>query len=180
MNITRTWAMPNADTFSIGPIRQLVKHYLSLSEVSVDPFARNKRWATHTNDLNPDTAAEHHLEALEFLLMLKRQSIVADLVLFDPPYSSRQVAECYASVGREATQEDTQASSWTNWKAAIAAICSPDAIVLSFGWNSNGMGLKHNFSIEQILLVAHGGMHSDTICMVERRMADTQAMLGFT
>jgi hypothetical protein len=60
----RVWAMPNASTFDIPPIRALVKKYLHQSKVSVDPFARNKRWATYTNDLNPETAAESHAEVV--------------------------------------------------------------------------------------------------------------------
>lgn len=173
----RVWAMPNLRTFDIPPIRALVKSYLLNSKVSVDPFARNKRWATHTNDLNPNTAAEYHLEALEFLAMLKEQGVHADVVLFDPPYSARQVAECYAQVGRSVTMQDTQGKSWADWKDAIAAICAPCAVVLSFGWNSVGMGIKHNFIAEEILIVSHGGVHNDTICTVERKVENGQLML---
>lgn len=78
--------MPNSDTFSIPEIEGFVKSYLRHSKVSVDPFSRNKRWTTHTNDLNPNTAADTHLEALEFMAPLRRDSVLADLVLFDPPY----------------------------------------------------------------------------------------------
>lgn len=63
--------MPNADTFSVKPIGEFVQRYLAASKVSIDPFARNKRWATHTNDLNPDTSAQHHLDATDFLAQLK-------------------------------------------------------------------------------------------------------------
>jgi hypothetical protein len=42
-------------------------------------------------------------------------------------------------------------------------------IVLSFGWNTNGIGLARGFNIEEILLVAHGGAKNDTICTVERK-----------
>ncbi len=71
MKFTRTWAMPNADTFSVKPIGEFVRRYLAQSSVSVDPFARNKAWATHTNDLNPATSAKHHMDAAAFLEMLK-------------------------------------------------------------------------------------------------------------
>ena len=91
MKIARVWAMPSADTFDIAPIGEMVKRYLRASKVSVDPFARNKRWATDTNDLNPDTAAEWHMEAREFLETLKAQSVSADLVIFDPPHSLHQI-----------------------------------------------------------------------------------------
>ena len=64
MKFSRTWAMPTSDTFDCKPIGEFVRQYLK--GVSVDPFARNKRWATHTNDLNPDTRAEHHMDAESF------------------------------------------------------------------------------------------------------------------
>lgn len=70
MIINRVWAMPSADTFDIAPIGDLVKRYLSQSKISIDPFARNKRWATYTNDLNPITDAEYHMMASDFLKML--------------------------------------------------------------------------------------------------------------
>jgi hypothetical protein len=161
--------MPNSNTFDIKPIGEFVHRYLSKSRISVDPFARNKRWATYTNDLNPETKAEYHMEALEFLKLLSSAGVKADLVIFDPPYSSRQVAECYKSVGRKTTMQDTQGASWANWKTAISGICADDAIVLSFGWNSVGMGIKHSFEIIEIMMICHGGVHNDTICMAERK-----------
>ena len=114
MKFTRFWAMPSADTFDIEPIGELVRRYLSQSKVSIDPFARNKRWATHTNDLNPETAAEYHCDAFEFLQMLFEQKVQADLVIFDPPYSRAQVKEVYAGIGRHYGIKDTQDHS-TNW-----------------------------------------------------------------
>ena len=89
MIINRTWAMPNSDTFSVKPIGEFVKRYLFNSTISVDPFARNKNWATYTNDLNPKTSAQFHIDALDFLAMLKGMNVKAGLVIFDPPYSLR-------------------------------------------------------------------------------------------
>jgi len=68
MKFDRAFAMPSADTFSIPPIGDFVKRYLHSAVVSVDPFARNKRWATYTNDLSPDTMAEHHMDARDFCM----------------------------------------------------------------------------------------------------------------
>lgn len=171
----RVWAMPSHDTFDVPPICGFVQKYLLKSKISVDPFARNKRWASYTNDLNPETAAAHHLDAKDFCIMLAARGVKADLVIFDPPYSARQVAECYSQIGRETTMQDTQGKSWSDWKSAIAEICAPGAIVLSFGWSTNGMGKKHGFEIIEILLCAHGGVHNDTICMAERRVVAPQA-----
>lgn len=158
--------MPRADTFSVKPIGELVKKYLT--GVSVDPFARNKRWATWTNDLNPATEADHHMDAVAFLEMLDlAYGVQADCVLLDPPYSPRQISECYAAAGLKANQRDTQNSAlYKRVKDAIRPLCKPGSIVMSFGWNSAGMG--GDWETLEILLVAHGGAHNDTICVVQR------------
>lgn len=180
----RVFAMPNSCTFDIPPIRSLVKTYLHNSKVSVDPFARNKRWATHTNDLNPETAAEHHLEALDFLTLLCDQNVRADLVLFDPPYSRRQVAEVYNGIGRHYGMGDSQYHSlnWPAERAKIDQLLDPGGIVMSFGWQSNGMNQcgsdAGKYAIEEILLVAHSGAHHDTICIVEKRVISGQMELS--
>lgn len=169
MIFSRQWAMPNADTFSVKPIGDFVQRYLKESVVSVDPFARNKRWATHTNDLNPATEAEHHLDAEEFLKLLASQAVVVDLVLFDPPYSPRQISECYKQIGREVGMKETQSALlYQRVRDALVPVLSPSAVVLSFGWNSVGMGKRHGF--EQLMLCCHGGAHNDTICIAERRI----------
>lgn len=172
IKFSREWAMPNSNTFDVPCIEAFVRDYIPCDGIVVDPFARNTRIATYTNDLNPNTEAQYHMEALEFLAMLASQNVSADVVIFDPPYSSRQVAECYSSIGRVTTQQDTQGRSWSMWKAAVARIVRPNGIVLSFGWNSVGMGIKHGFDIERIMLVCHGGVHNDTICMAERRVRE--------
>jgi len=82
MNLGREWAMPTSETFDCPPIGALVRRYLQQSKISVDPFARNKGWATYTNDLNPETAAEYHLDACDFLQMLLGQGVKADFSNF--------------------------------------------------------------------------------------------------
>lgn len=64
----------------------------------------------------------------------------------------------------------TQASYWSKQKEQIARIVKPNGVVISFGWNSGGIGKKYGFEIEEILLVAHGGWHNDTIVTVERKI----------
>jgi len=172
--------MPSEDTFSVPPIGAFVRSYLSSANVSVDPFARDKRWATHTNDLNPATQAEYHLDAEKFLMMLGKQGVKADLVIFDPPYSPRQISECYKSVGLEVGMKETQSALlYQRVRNAIVPILTEGAIVLSFGWNTVGMGKKRGFEIIEILLCCHGGAHNDTICMAERRVKDCQQQIKF-
>jgi hypothetical protein len=162
MKIERKWAMPNHNTFSIKPIREFIGE---VPIQSIDPFARNSKLATITNDLNPDFDTTHNMDALDFLKTINDDW--ADMVLFDPPYSPRQLKECYDSIGKSLTQSQTQSSYWANCKDEIARITKPCGQVLSFGWNTQGMGKSRGFEIESILLVPHGGMHNDTICVKE-------------
>jgi len=162
--------MPTADTFDCVPIGDLVRRYLKLSSISVDPFARNKRWATYTNDLNPNTAAEYHLDALDFLHLMSKEGVMADLVIIDPPYSFNQMKECYQGVGREISPREST-NFYGDLRDAVMPILMPCATVISCGWNSIGMGKKRGFEIIEILLVCHGRAHNDTIVTVDELRA---------
>lgn len=131
----------------------------------IDPFANNSKIATVTNDLNPDFNTDFHLDAFDFLRMFDNNSI--DVVLYDPPYSTRQVSESYKNVGKEVTALDTSA----NWRKKhldeIQRILKPNGIAICFGWNTNGVGKTRGFEMIEVLIVAHGGSHNDTLCTVE-------------
>lgn len=171
MKMSRHWAMPNKNTFSIPVIREFVDSYLVNAAVSADPFSRDSHLTTYTNDMNEDTTAENHVEANIFLADIYNGGHVVDLVIFDPPYSPRQISECYSAMGLAASQSDTQSKTWSTWKTSISKIVPIDGIVLSFGWNTVGMGKKHGFEIVEIMMVCHGGQHNDTICIAEKRIA---------
>ena len=164
--ITRVWAMPSKNTFDIKPIHDLLTAVMT-DGLWIDPFANRNRLAAVTNDLNPDYDTDYHLDALEFLKTFEDASV--DGVLYDPPFSPRQVSECYRGFGMSVEQQTTQASFWSNQKREIARIVKPGGTVVSFGWNSGGVGEKYGFTIKRILLVPHGGWHNDTICTVETK-----------
>ncbi len=168
---SRAWAMPNHDTFSIKPIGEFVRRYLNESTVSIDPFARDKDWATYTNDLNPDTSAQHHMDAGAFCEEMHRRGVIADLVLFDPPYSPRQISECYKGVGLEVGMRETQSAVlYKRVRDAFDPMVVSGGVVLSFGWNSVGMGIKRGYELVEVLIVCHGGAHNDTICIAEHKL----------
>lgn len=179
MIFSRHWGMPTPDTFDCPPIEGFVKRYLMKSQVSVDPFSRNKRWATFTNDINPNTAAESHMDALDFLDGLGKRKMVADLVIMDPPYSPRQIKECYDEFGRNMMKEDAlRAAYLKRIRKAINRITVTGSIVLWFGWNSTGMGME--YETLEICLVCHGADHNDTICMAQQRQARHDLEFAFT
>ena len=166
MIIERKWAMPNKNTFDIKPIKELIQEELT-DGVWIDPFANKNKFASITNDLNPKYDTNYHMDALDFLKMFEDNSI--DGVLYDPPYSSRQILECYEGVGKQVTKKDTQSSFWGNLKIEIGRILKPNGKCISFGWNSGGVGMSNGMEIDRILLVPHGGIHNDTICVVEHK-----------
>lgn len=165
ITIERIWAMPNKNTFSIKPINDLILNEVNLENIWLDPFANKNKLATITNDLNPEFDTDYHLDALDFLKLFADSSI--DGVLYDPPYSPRQVSECYNKVGYNVTWDTTKASFWGNHKREISRIVKLGGKVITFGWNSGGIGYTYGFEISKILLVPHGGWHNDTICTVE-------------
>ncbi|MFW6247080.1 MAG: adenine-specific DNA methylase [bacterium] len=171
MIINRKWAMPNSETFSIKPIKELIDRFVVNKENICDPFVRNSPFKSIcvSNDIDPDIDADFHMDALDFLKTRKDGEF--DMVLFDPPYSSRQVVECYKKMGKSVNMETTQGSFWANLKKEIRRITSNDSIVISCGWNSGGIGEKYGFELEEILLVPHGGVHNDTIVTVENKKA---------
>lgn len=172
MIIQRTWAMGSRWTFTIKPIRELLHEEMGsgflLRGEWVDPFAGKNSPAQHTNDLNPEMPAKSHMEAIDFLKTFDDASV--DGVLFDPPYSPRQVMECYQGIGLNVTSEQTKQSFYSNAKNEIARILKPQGKAICFGWNSMGLGKKRGFEMTRILLVAHGGTKNDTICTVETKL----------
>lgn len=168
MRIERIWAMPNKNTFDIKPIKELLSEEVDSSKLWIDPFANKNKIASITNDLNQEFDTNYHLDALDFLQMFEDSSV--DGVLYDPPYSPRQVSECYKNFGINVTSETTRASFWGNQKKEISRIVKPSGKVITFGWNSGGIGAKYGFEVERVLLVPHGGWHNDTIVVVERKI----------
>lgn len=127
----------------------------------LDPFAGECSPAFLTNDIE-GRSAKFQMDALDFLT--EQQSLSCDGVLFDPPYSTEQCLRKYTP-----KQNGTagRAEYWAKCKDEIARIVKPGGKVISFCWDSVGMGKKRGFEIIEILLVCHGACHNDTIATVE-------------
>ena len=164
--IERKWAMASRWTFSIKPIKDMLVEEMT-KDLWIDPFAGKFSPASVTNDLNPEMETTHHMEALDFLKMYDDESVGG--VLLDPPYSPRQVSECYKGFGKKVTSEMTRCDFYSKLKNEIKRILKPNGKVISFGWNSMGCGLNRGFTMTRVLLVPHGGNKNDTICTVETK-----------
>lgn len=174
VKFSRVWAMPNAWTFQIKPIAALLKSYMPhphLTNRWIDPYAGTSNLATFSNDHNPVIAKvnghRYNMEALAFAKKLKGKY---DGILFDPPYSFRQISEHYKLIGKKATQIDTSMAFYERTKSAFCEKIRPGGYAISFGWNTNGFGKARGFEIVEIMAVAHGGSKNDTIVVVEKKL----------
>ena len=158
--------MPSPETFSIPPILSLIQRHIE--HPSADPFARRSRLARRCNDIDPEHGCDDQMDAVDFLSTFNDGELAT--VLFDPPYSGRQVAECYKKLGMTVSQKDTSAHYWGRFKKEISRVVKPGGKVITCGWNSNGIGISRGFSPIEVLIVPHGGWHNDTIVTVEKRV----------
>jgi len=177
MMINRCWAMPNKWTFKIKPIAELLKRYVGSGDNWIDPFAGMNSPAEITNDLNPKAKAKFHMRAIDFVKQLNGEY---DGILFDPPYSGRQVKECYNDLHIDVQRDDTNAFFYWSVKRAVANKIKIGGLAISFGWNSNGFGKKLGFEIIEVLLVPHGSNHNDTIITIEKKVSTASPITSAT
>jgi len=169
MKITRVWAMPSKHTFLIPPISALVRRYVGDGKGWIDPFAGENSPAEITNDLDGGKKTTFNLHAAEFA---KKLCGNYKGVLFDPPYSLRQLKECYQNVGVEMFKDDSTRFP-QNVKELITPKVELGGLAITCGWNSQGFGKNLGFKLIEVLLVPHGRSHNDTIVTVEEKFKST-------
>ncbi len=163
IKIKRVWEMPNKWTFKMRSVQKIFSKY-NVGKGWVDPFAGEYSPAEITNDIE-GRQAKYKLDALDFLKSLPDKS--AKGILFDPPYSVEQCLRKYTP-----KQEGTAGRQeyWSKCKDQIGRIIESYGTVISFCWDSTGMGMERRFTILEILLICHGPCHNDTIVTVERKI----------
>lgn len=164
MKITRTWVMPNKWTFRMKPVSDLNQRIILNPANWADPFSGETSPVAITNDIREDSPAAFHLDALDFLRGIATESVEG--VLFDPPYS---VEQCLRKYTPKQVGTAGRAEYWSKCKDEISRIVKVGGKVISFGWDSVGMGKNRGFEIEEILLLCHGACHNDTIVTVDTK-----------
>lgn len=174
-----TFAIMSRDTLSCRPIGEFARRYVRSGMTVIDPFARDCTLGTHRNDLNKATKANYNMDALDFLNRMRAENVVADVVIFDPPFSPRQLKECYDDIGKRVTIQDTQRTcSWRAEKDVINDITRAGSIFLHFGWTTHAMGKRRGWNMKELLVVCHGPGSNDTLCMAEVRDTQQFELLG--
>ncbi|MDP9203480.1 MAG: adenine-specific DNA methylase [Gemmatimonadota bacterium] len=163
--------MPSRHTFTIKPIRELLARYVGDGKGWADPFAGENSPAEHTNDLNPAKPATHHLHAEQFAEWCPSE---LNGVLWDPPYSPRQIREVYDGFGIQGPARDFQSLAYV--KRLLAPKIRMGGLAICCGWHSQGFGKGLGFAHVEILMVPHGKDHNDTIVTVERRTAHQEVL----
>ena len=167
--------MPNRWTFTIKPAKELIERYIERYSregmVVVEPLVGESKYGTITNDLNPEIKATSNKDALIFLEEL--DSEIADIILFDPPYSFTQASKKYkefvAETLKDVTRHPVNRGYWARVKNECARILKTEGIIICFGWTSTGLGKQRNMEMQEILMIYHGGTINDTICTVEKK-----------
>jgi hypothetical protein len=174
LKITKAWAQPSAWTFTIKPIAELLARYVPPGGKGwIDPYAGDNSPAEFTNDMNRERKSLYHLEALEFCQQMCASDsrwLWYDGILFDPPYSYRQVSEHYKAAGWKVRSIDTTSRFYSRIMNTVCDKIKSGGYAISFGWNTNGFGKKRGFEQVEILIVAHGGHHNDTLVTVEQKV----------
>ena len=169
MKIERVFANANKETFKIKPINEFILKYVGNGKGWIDPFAGNNSPCEYTNDLNPNTKAKQHMFAQEFIKQFN--GVELNGCILDPPYSPRQMKECYNIVGHKPSMRDTQnVSLYMDIKNGIAHKIKAGGYVITCGWNSYGWGKRFGFTPIELLIVCHSSAHNDTMVLVERKM----------
>lgn len=171
MIVNRVFARASHYTFTIPPIAELISRYVDTNGINwADPFAGMNSPAQYTNDIRVSMKATHHMEADKFCRKLVKDKIALVGVLFDPPYSYRQITEHYTEIGLKASSMDTSYNFYHRVMKAINPAVLKNGITISCGWNSNGFPKAWGYEIEEVLIVAHGLHHNDTIVTVQRKV----------
>ena len=133
----------------------------------LDLFARNCPWGDFRNDLNPEFKGHNTnitMDALECAMVFDSRSI--DIILFDPPFSSRQDVDKYGG--------DFDASLWTNPKYisdlgdAMYRILATEGYIIKAGYNSNPP--HPDLKLIKIYLSHFGACRNDVIVSIWQKV----------
>lgn len=180
LQISRVWAMPNKWTFKVAPLRAIIDKYKKIDNIWFDPFAGLCSPCEVTNDLNPKIPATCNLDAIDFVRYLRGFDGRYDGAVFDPPYSLTQVARSYNNYGLKFNGKDNPTGGFPKVKDIMADLVITGGYVISYGWNTVGMGKSRGFKLIEVLVCCHGGSHHDTLVTVERKLEEASDAISRT
>jgi len=138
---------------------------LDYTSLALDPFSRNCTWAGDmTNDINPDTEAQNHQDALAWVQTIQPESVAIGLL--DPPFSDRQGAEKYGTGAIYSIP-----GYLSHLERAMADCIVAGGYIIKCGYNTNRP--SDTFSLVEIQLCCFGGNRHDMLISVWRKTQTT-------
>jgi tRNA G10 N-methylase Trm11 len=119
------------------------------------------------NDLNPEMNADTHHDVASIATHFPSESF--DTVVFDPPFDDLQAADKYDSLRADNVLQAFQ---------QFEQLVRPGGVVITFGWNSWGMGSCATFEREETVLFQRGPVKRDVIATVDRRTEHSLTSAG--
>lgn len=159
--LNRVFWTPNSNTYLIYPIKKLLKKYINSNKNWIDPFAGDGDIAEFTNDIDSDSKAQYHIDALQFLSQFPDNSMEG--ILLNPPFSFHQVYNFTKN------KKIVNISPIDAVYKQADRLLKKNGLAIHFGWNSNGIGTEYGYMIEELLIVPRGRHHNDLIVTVERK-----------
>ena len=155
---TVLYGLSSSDTFCAKTCASSV-----LSEVmsqgwstSVDLFAKDSELCDVTNDLNPETRADHCMDAVECVPIHAGPGV---LFVVDPPYSETQVKRKYKTgLGKHHSLLSLSSALFSAFKESAC----PGMGVLWCCWSSKGMGLSEGWKRAGHWTICHGLVRPNT------------------
>ena len=175
----------NSEPFSNNHVRKIIDRHIRrcFSDcvpddiIMIDPFARNSFTTREhyciTNDLNEEMPTGFHLEANDFLEVMldKLGPGSVDLIVFDPPYTLRQLRDLYENIGADLEIWQVQ-NMWGRAKDAAAKLLRTNGFFISLGYHTHGLGRYRGFQKEEIHIMEsfHSPDAYDILVTVERKI----------
>lgn len=166
VNLTWMRQPPRKYTFDTEPIANWVRSVTQEGMV-LNLFAgRNRLYEFSSNiiehrvDLDPTVNPTFNMDAESFIQYAKKENYKYNTIILDPPYNLRKSVEKYG--GR-------YMSNFQKIKEDILDLLLDSTNVITCGYNSVSMGENRGFSVNDILLISHGGSHNDTVITNEVR-----------
>lgn len=116
-------------------------------------------------DMNKEMKADWYGDAYEFV---KTTNMKFDTIILDPPYNLRKSREKY---------KGKYIGSYTKIKNVLQRIINDGGRIITYGYDTCGMGKIRGFEKVEICIVCHNGDHNDTLCLVEEKR--NKALINF-
>lgn len=155
--------MPNKWTFEIKPVKEYLQA-TTLFGYTLFPFAGKTRILdspTHLHiDINPDMNPDILGDSRDVLKTFVEDYRRFNTIVLDPPFSFFQAVRTYGN---------KKMSDISYIKDLCNQLLLPRGKVISFGFNSTGMGKKRGYIKQELHIFNHGGNHNDMMMLVERK-----------